>query len=108
MESFYDRRKRGIKAIVIALREIDDYNLTHEDGKMLVVDKLIKEVQNEFELSQKTAESWVKQAMDYNRPTHEYMLDQEAKVRGVVKPEVSEEVKKEVDDILGENGATPE
>jgi hypothetical protein len=101
MESFYDKRKKGIKMIISTLREIDDYNLTHQDAKMVDTEKFIKEIMVEFELSRSTAYKWLKEAMEYNKPTHDYIQHQEAIARGIIKQDAVE-TEKEIQDIISD------
>lgn len=104
MESYFDLRKRGLKAIVEALREIDDYNLTNENAKILDKVKFISEIKQEFSISDKKAKEWLEECLKYNKSNHEYMLNQEAIIRGIKIPssEVKKQLEREADAILDE------
>lgn len=101
MESWYEKRKRGLKSIIATLHQLDLWNIEHpESPKILIKEKLIRVVAADYELSYVTARKWVNEAMELNANPHEIMLEQESILLGITKSEVPEEVKTEMQDIL--------
>lgn len=80
-ESYAAKRMRGLNMILRSLDEIDQYNINHDDAKMLDIDKLTTEIMIEFSVKEQTARIWAKEATKMHEFNHEAALRQEKRIR---------------------------
>lgn len=70
---YREDRHKGIQTIINTLRDIDEYNLTHDDAKTLDIEKLTIVVMSDEHVSRNTAEAWIKEAIEMNKLNHNHM-----------------------------------
>lgn len=80
-ESFAAKRMRGLNIIVNSLQMIDEYNLNHNDAKILDFDKLVTEVMKEFSIKESTAVIWCTEAKRIHEYNHNANLSHETYLR---------------------------
>lgn len=81
MEAWFDMRQRGLIQISKALRSIDNYNLSHEDSKVLDYDRFIFEIMQEFKITSDRAKEWLDTCMEMNRYRQKAMETKEHYLR---------------------------
>lgn len=75
------KRQSALRKILKTLREIDIYNITHDDAKMVDMEKFEGLVMHEYGCTRETANKWILETMNMYEIEHEAMIKQEKMIR---------------------------
>ena len=81
MGEWTDKRNRAQRKILRTFSALDTWNIEHKEAKQLDIDRLSSEIMIEFECSDRTAQTWIKDAKKMYELSHEAMLKQEHNIR---------------------------